>query len=168
MPLDPSLPFWVISLSVSNNIMHAQIFQTTAWFMEGYDHEDLNMHWSSALACVPRNRPFAAWEVQHIPGGCTGLVQPVDVGINKPFKNRCRDRWESWMIADGLLTNTTKPPTRALIAQWCDESLKEVTPQIVRNAWRHGTYSYFPLTAQTREEAERQAALDASIANTTA
>lgn len=107
-------------------------------------------------------------EVQHIPGGCTGLVQPVDVGINKPFKNRCRDRWESWMIADGLLTNTTKPPTRALIAQWCDESLKEVTPQIVRNAWRHGTYSYFPLTAQTREEAERQAALDASIANTTA
>ena len=22
----------------------------------------------------------------HIPGGCTGLCQPVDVGINKPFK----------------------------------------------------------------------------------
>jgi hypothetical protein len=27
-------------------------------------------------------------EVQHIPGGCTSLCQPVDVGFNKPFKDR--------------------------------------------------------------------------------
>ena len=27
-------------------------------------------------------------EVQHIPGGCTFLCQPVDVGFNKPFKDR--------------------------------------------------------------------------------
>ena len=27
-------------------------------------------------------------KVNHIPDGCTGLTQPVDVGINKPFKNR--------------------------------------------------------------------------------
>ena len=26
--------------------------------------------------------------VEHIPGGCTGLAQPVDVGIGKPLKNR--------------------------------------------------------------------------------
>ena len=25
-------------------------------------------------------------EVIHIPGGCTGLLQPLDVGVNKPFK----------------------------------------------------------------------------------
>jgi len=25
-------------------------------------------------------------EVQHIPGGCTALCQPVDVGVNKPLK----------------------------------------------------------------------------------
>ena len=25
-------------------------------------------------------------EVEHIPGGCTSLCQPVDIGINKPFK----------------------------------------------------------------------------------
>ena len=29
-------------------------------------------------------------EVQHIPGGCTSLCQPVDVGFNKPFKDRIR------------------------------------------------------------------------------
>ena len=27
-------------------------------------------------------------EVQHIPGGCTSLCQPVNVGFNKPFKDR--------------------------------------------------------------------------------
>ncbi len=27
-------------------------------------------------------------EVKHIPGGCTSLCQPVDVGFNKPFKSR--------------------------------------------------------------------------------
>ena len=26
--------------------------------------------------------------VKIIPGGCTGLCQPVDVGANKPFKGR--------------------------------------------------------------------------------
>jgi hypothetical protein len=25
-------------------------------------------------------------EVEHIPEGCTSLCQPVDVGMNKPFK----------------------------------------------------------------------------------
>ena len=25
-------------------------------------------------------------EVDHIPGACTSLCQPVDIGINKPFK----------------------------------------------------------------------------------
>ena len=30
-------------------------------------------------------------EVVHISGGYTGLTQPVDVGVNKPFKCRVRD-----------------------------------------------------------------------------
>ena len=36
-------------------------------------------------------------EIIHIPGGCTGLTQPLDVGINKPFKSRVRVLWEEWM-----------------------------------------------------------------------
>ncbi len=32
-------------------------------------------------------------EVKHIPGGCTSLCQPVDVGFNKPFKSRVRKMW---------------------------------------------------------------------------
>ena len=33
-------------------------------------------------------------EVKHIPGGCTGLGQPLDVGYNKPLKNKIRQKWE--------------------------------------------------------------------------
>jgi len=33
-------------------------------------------------------------EIISIPGGCTGLCQPLDVGINKPFKARVRALWE--------------------------------------------------------------------------
>ena len=36
--------------------------------------------------------------IEHIPGGCTGLAQPVDVEIGKPFKSRARRHWEDWML----------------------------------------------------------------------
>ncbi|KAG7166740.1 Pogo transposable element-like 1 [Homarus americanus] len=33
-----------------------------------------------------------------IPGGFISVVQPLDVCLNKPFKDRVRDRWNKWMI----------------------------------------------------------------------
>ena len=48
-------------------------------------------------------------EVEHIPGGCTYLCQPVDVGVNKPFKKLIRDKWEQWMISEGIVHGTTSP-----------------------------------------------------------
>ena len=41
-------------------------------------------------------------EVKHIPGGCTSLCQPVDIGINKPFKAFLCEAWEKWMIDEGI------------------------------------------------------------------
>ena len=38
-------------------------------------------------------------EIKYIPGGCTSLCQPVDVGINKPFKNHVRRNVEYWAIS---------------------------------------------------------------------
>jgi hypothetical protein len=83
-------------------------------------------------------------EVEHIPGGCTYLCQPVDIGVNKPFKTRMRDSWEAWMIEDGLRTGTTTPPTCAHIAEWCSRAYKDLPASIIRNAWRHGAYTFFP------------------------
>ena len=39
-------------------------------------------------------------EVKHIPGGCTSLCQPVDVGYNKSFKDRLRRLWTSDIVDD--------------------------------------------------------------------
>ena len=32
-----------------------------------------------------------------IPGGLTSIVQPLDVCLNKPFKDRLRAKWNIWM-----------------------------------------------------------------------
>lgn len=36
----------------------------------------------------------------HIPGGCTSLAQPLDVGYNKPFKNLMKTKFEYWKDND--------------------------------------------------------------------
>jgi hypothetical protein len=38
-------------------------------------------------------------EVKHIPGGCTPLCQPVNIGFNKPFKDCMRRQWTLWMMS---------------------------------------------------------------------
>jgi hypothetical protein len=83
-------------------------------------------------------------EVEHVPGGCTGLAQPVDVGINKPLKNRIRCLWENFMIDGGLAQAVSKPPDRATMAEWCIQSLNSIGQDIGKNAWKHRDYSYFP------------------------
>ena len=33
-----------------------------------------------------------------IPGGLTSVVQLLDVCLNKPFKDRLREKWTTWMV----------------------------------------------------------------------
>ena len=96
-------------------------------------------------------------EVEHIPGGCTALCQPVDIGINKPLKNRLRDQWEDWMIDEGLANGTTSPPTRENIVQWTRYAVANISSEIVKNAWRHGDYSWFPPAAMEQHAANLNA-----------
>jgi hypothetical protein len=81
-------------------------------------------------------------EVEHIPSGCTGLVQPVDVGIGKPLKNHCRNLWNVWMMSKGVDEAVIKPPTRKEVAEWISESLTLISVDTVRNSWRHHRYGY--------------------------
>jgi hypothetical protein len=77
-------------------------------------------------------------EVQHIPGGCTGVFQPVDVGIGKPFKNRVTHFWEDWMVEKGSLDEEkTKTPSREEVSEWVIKSIRSIGPTIIRNSWRH-------------------------------
>jgi hypothetical protein len=70
----------------------------------------------------------------------------VDIGFNKPFKDRMRKQWLSWMIAEGIIHGTTKPPSQRDVAGWVDRAMTEMKgkEQIIKNAWRKMGYEWFP------------------------
>ncbi len=76
-------------------------------------------------------------EIISIPGGCTGLCQLLDVGINKLFKARVRALWEEWMIDEIDWTGMVYAPTREDISSWVAEVLWGMDGKpLMRNAWR--------------------------------
>ncbi len=65
-------------------------------------------------------------EVKHIPGGCTSLCQPFDVGSNKPFKSHIQKMWIKRMIKEGTKEGTTSMPTKHGIAVWVDKAMAQM------------------------------------------
>jgi hypothetical protein len=101
----------------------------------------LDMYRCHMMASVVQMIQELGVEVQHIPGGCTSLCQPVNVGFNKPFKDRMRRQWLNWMIVEGVIHSTTSPPTRVDVAKWVNVAMLEMKGerQLIRIAWkRHG------------------------------
>ena len=55
-----------------------------------------------------------------IPGGLTKKLQPLDISVNRSFKNHVRAEWEKWM-SEGIHTFTqTGKMRRATHAEVCD------------------------------------------------
>ena len=77
-------------------------------------------------------------DVEHIPGGCTGLCQPIDVGVGKPFKTRVRKAWQEWMLEkleDGGITAIPNP-TRREVTDWVLQSIAGFSgTTICYNSW---------------------------------
>jgi len=112
----------------------------------------LDSYSSHMMASVVTKIQALGIEVKHIPGGCTSLCQPVDIGFNKPFKDRVRRQWASWMIAEGVIDGTTSPPMRRDVATWFNRVMAEMKSEvgIIRNGWLKTGYEWFP--KEGREE----------------
>jgi hypothetical protein len=95
-------------------------------------------------------------EVEHIPGGVTSLTQPVDVGINKPMKNYVVRQWEDYMLEHGIKEAITKPPNRFVFANWILASQAQLTKAVIKNAWRHSPFSYYPLEKTVNNRSRRE------------
>jgi hypothetical protein len=103
--------------------------------------DQFSAHWTENV----RNRlQELGIDVHKIPGGCTGYVQPIDVGIGKPFKDRVRAKWWEWMLSLDPAAAAVASVTRPQSISWVRESWDEIPAQIARNAWLKTDYSYFP------------------------
>ena len=84
-------------------------------------------------------------KVIHITGGCTGLCQPLDVGVNQSFKARCRWMWEEWLVDFLNETNEVRDGTHEEVSERTAAVFWEmVGSRVLRNAWRKMGYDWFP------------------------
>ena len=81
-------------------------------------------------------------QVVYIPGGCTGLVQPIDVGVCKPFKDRLRGLWWDWLVSQDPDLRILRKASREDIADWVYQSWEAMPAEIIRNAWRKTDFSF--------------------------
>lgn len=74
-----------------------------------------------------------------IPGGMTSMVQPLDVAINKPFKDRMRKKWQEWMLADQhtfTATGRIRKVELPQICQWIYEAWEDIPNELVKKSFR--------------------------------
>ncbi len=82
-------------------------------------------------------------EVQHIPGGCTYLCQPIDIGVNKPIKKALAEHWEDWADTEGIGEGREmKTPSRELISSWVGEAYWTLKTKTCENAWKKKGYEW--------------------------
>ena len=81
---------------------------------------------------------FRQTDVAVIPGGMTSILQPLDVGMSKPFKDHLRQRWNKRML-DGehsfIPAGRIRKPDLQLICKWILESWEAISPMTVRQSF---------------------------------
>ena len=78
-------------------------------------------------------------DIAVIPGGLTSVLQPIDVSVNKPFKDSMRQEWNEWMIG-GQKTytkgGTMRAPTLPEVCQWVINSWSNLKVETIVKAFK--------------------------------
>ncbi|GFV23941.1 HTH CENPB-type domain-containing protein [Trichonephila clavipes] len=78
-----------------------------------------------------------------IPGGLTSLVQPLDVCINKPFKQNLKREWNMWML-EGEKSFTKGGQMRhaslEIVYDWIIKPWNEIKPDLIQKSFKNVVY----------------------------
>ncbi|CAM1322496.1 Uncharacterised protein r2_g3099 [Pycnogonum litorale] len=66
-----------------------------------------------------------------IPGGLTSLLQPLDVVLNKPFKDRVRKHWMSTEEKELTKGGNLKKPGLSLVTSWVKTAWEDLPAEMV-------------------------------------
>jgi hypothetical protein len=82
-------------------------------------------------------------QVKFIPGGCTGLCQPVNVGYNKAFKAKMCTQFNQWLMAQNP-NKAFRGVTCHELSQWIIAAQANVSAVTIRNAWKKTGFLHYP------------------------
>ena len=74
-----------------------------------------------------------------IPGGYTRYVQLADVSLNKPLKERIRQRYHQWMASDDhtfTAQGNMRAPSKEQLVQWVVEAWEEIPQDLILRAMK--------------------------------
>ena len=81
----------------------------------------------------------SGFDLAVIPGGLTSVCQPLDVSINKPFKDNLRKEWHIWM-ADGSAGETASGNLRRArisdVCLWVKRSWEAISDEIIFESFK--------------------------------
>lgn len=90
----------------------------------------------TAPATSARFEPLET-DVVTVPGGCTGLVQPMDTHVNKVFKERLRRSWVEWFqTAKKNVRGNYIQPSRQNVVSWISRAWTYVTEETIQNSFK--------------------------------
>lgn len=80
----------------------------------------------------------AGSEVEFIPGGYTSVLQPCDVGINRPFKKHIREQYTRWAVEnlkDVERSANVPVPSRKDVCLWAKQAWDAISPDSIRRTF---------------------------------
>ena len=81
-------------------------------------------------------------ELEFIPPGCTGLVQPIDVGFNTPYKANYTKFYTKFLMNQDA-NQPLSGAKREDVSQWILGAVGAISEETVKNAWSKKGCSYF-------------------------